>query len=127
MDTHPNMRVRVLPVKLAIDLVTESVIDLFDLEVESGSPGSDLTFVAVSIWFMDLVFTIIVVSYTVSLVSVASAGLSWALSWIFLPMCFARCQSGMASSNNGGRISNLILGFPPVDQPRNVVPTTARM
>ena len=113
--------------KLAIDLVTESVIDLFDLEVESGSPGSDLTFVAVSIWFMDLVFTIIVVSYTVSLVSVASAGLSWALSWILLMTCLARCQRGMASRNNGGSTISLILGLPPVDQPRIVVPATARM
>ena len=90
MDTHPNMRVRVLPVKLAIDLVTESVIDLFDLEVESGSPGSDLTDVAVSIWFMDLVVIPMMVLYTVSLVSLASAGLSWALSWIFLQRCLAR-------------------------------------
>ena len=126
MDTHPNMRVRVLPVKLAIDLVTDSVINLFDLEVESGSPGSDLTDVAASIWFMDLVVIPMMVLYTVSLVSLASAGLSRALSWIFLMTCLARYQRGMASRNNGGSTISLILGLLPVDQPRIVVPATAR-
>ena len=76
--------------KLAIDLDTESDIDLFDLELASGS---DLMFVAVSIWFMDLVVTPMVVPYTVlsgSLESLALEGLSWALSWIFLQRCLAR-------------------------------------
>ena len=107
------------------DLVTDIVVDWFDREVESGSPGSDLTDGAVS-RVMDLVVIPMMVVYTVSLVSLASAGLSRALSWILLMTCLARYQRGMASRNNGGSTISLILGLPPVDQPRIVVPATAR-
>ena len=107
------------------DLVTDIVIDRFDREVESGSPGSDLTDGAVS-WVMDLVVIPMVV-YTASLVSLASAGLSWALSWILLMTFLARSQRGMTSRNNGGSTISWLLRLPPVDQPRIDVPATARM
>ena len=111
------MRVMVEPVKEATDLVTDTVIDRFDREVESGS-GSRV---------MDLVVIPMTFLHTVSLVSLASAESFWALDWILLMIFLARCQMGMTRRNNGGSTISLILGLPPVDQARMDVPATARM
>ena len=124
-DRHPNILVRVLPVNEITDLVADIVVDWFDREVESGSPGSFLTDGAVS-RVMDLVVIPMVV-YTASSVSLASAGLFRALSWILLMAFLARSQRGMMSKNNGGSTISWLLRLPPVDQPRIEVPATARM
>ena len=76
---------------------------------------------------MDLVVIPMTVLHTVSSVTLAPAGLSWALNWILLMTFLARSQRGMTRRSNGGSTISLIFGLPPVDQARMDVPATARM